>query len=108
MNLKLREYVVMPNHFHGILIIGRNQYNEHHSPIITYIENQFGPQRKNLSSIIRGFKSAVTQNARQIKSKFKWQALFHDHIIKNEESFRRISDYIINNPRIWKDDKFYV
>jgi putative transposase len=38
---------------------------------------------------------------------FKWQRSFHDHIIRNEESYLRISNYIQNNPSNWKQDKFY-
>ncbi|MFT6021624.1 MAG: putative transposase [Saprospiraceae bacterium] len=38
---------------------------------------------------------------------FKWQERFHDHIIRNESSYTRISNYIINNPSKWKEDKFF-
>ena len=37
---------------------------------------------------------------------FKWQRSFHDHIIRNEESYARISNYIQNNPLNWKEDTF--
>ncbi len=36
-----------------------------------------------------------------------WQRNFYDHIIRNEKSYQTISNYIINNPANWKDDKFY-
>lgn len=68
---------------------------------------KFAPQSQNLASIIRGFKSAVTVNARQIHPGFGWQSRFHDHIIRDEASFKRITTYIINNPANWKGDKFY-
>ena len=61
MHLEIDAFVVMPNHFHAIIIIGENRYNNRHQ-----IQNKFGPQRKNLSSIIRGFKSSVTTQARKI------------------------------------------
>jgi REP element-mobilizing transposase RayT len=67
-------------------------------------KNKFGPQAKNLASVIRGFKSAVTMAARQIDPNFQWQSLYHDHIIRNNEAYGRISDYIINNPLKWKED----
>jgi putative transposase len=69
MNLELAEYVVMPNHFHGIILIGENKYNSdyskhfdgsvaHHvSPIGTIDDspqNRFGNQSKNLASIVGG------------------------------------------------------
>jgi len=68
--------------------------------------NKFGPQSKNLASIVRGFKSSVTTNARIIHADFAWQSRFHDHIIRDSESFERIQNYIANNPMNWKDDKF--
>jgi len=45
-------------------------------------KNHFGPQYKNLASIIRGFKSAVTAKARRMHHEFEWQARFHDNIIQ--------------------------
>ncbi len=113
MNLSLGEFVVMPNHFHGILIIGENEYNlqrnaqRRDAMHCVSTLRAFGPQRKNVSSILRGFKSAVTKQARQITPDFKWQARFHDHIIRDDASFQRISNYINNNPANWGKDKFY-
>ncbi len=69
-------------------------------------KNQFGPQSKNLASIIRGFKIGVTKNARIIDPDFEWQSRFYDHIIRNNESYWRITNYIINNPKKWEEDNF--
>ena len=69
--------------------------------------NQFGPQSKNLASIIRGFKIGVTKNARIIQPNFAWQSPYHDHFIRDDKSFHTISEYIIRNPKKWSDDKFY-
>lgn len=95
MNLFMGEFVVMPDHFHAIIGIGENEYNRNS------IKNQFGPQSKNLASIIRGFKSAVTMAARQINSDFQWQSRFHDSILRNHHAFDTISSYIIDNPKNW-------
>jgi len=141
MNLQSGGYVVMPNHFHAIIVIGKNQYNtqrdtqrdtqrrdamhcvsntsngttankttangttanETNNPP----RNQFGPQSKNLASIIRGFKIGVTVNARKIDANFAWQARYHDHIIRDDDSFQKIQDYIISNPKNWESDKFF-
>lgn len=127
MNLEMGEFVVMPNHFHAIIIIGENQYNTQRTDngngdgcccrdamhristttTITEYKNKFAPQSKNLASIVRGFKSSVTTNARKIHADFGWQSRFHDHIIRDSESFGRIQTYIENNPKKWKDDRFY-
>jgi hypothetical protein len=69
--------------------------------------NQFGPQSKNLGSILRGYKSAVTSFARKHNIQFNWQARFHDHIIRSMDEYYRISNYITNNPLNWQQDKFY-
>ena len=76
-------------------------------PIDGVYKNKFGPQSKNLASILRGFKSAVTTFARINNINFDWQPRFHDHIIRTDESFQQISKYISNNPANWKDDKFF-
>ena len=123
----------MPNHFHGIIIIGENQYNTSvyntdrelelsyldmaHSDAMLRVstdqnindnsKNKFGSQTKNLASILRGFKSAVTTYARTNDIPFNWQPRFHNHIITTNEEYLRIADYVINNPGSWQKDKFY-
>ncbi len=70
-------------------------------------KNQFGPQLKNLASIIRGYKSAVTTYARKHGIEFDWQPRFHDHVIRTIDDYYKISNYIVNNPSKWQEDKFY-
>ena len=70
-------------------------------------KNHFAPQSKNLSSIIRRYKSAVTTFARKNNIEFEWQSRFHDHIIRSMDDYHRISKYILNNPSKWLNDKFY-
>ena len=101
MNLQIGEFIVMPDHFHGIIIIGENEYNKDAMHCVSTVKNQFGPQSKNLASIIRGFKISVTTNARLILPEYAWQSGYHDHIIRNQKSFDNISRYIINNPENW-------
>ena len=59
-----------------------------------------------LGVIINQYKRAVTIHARKIHADFAWQSRFHDHIIRDDESFQRISKYIINNPLNWSKDQF--
>jgi REP element-mobilizing transposase RayT len=107
MNLTPGEFIVMPNHFHAIIIIGENKYNTDKTDSTLSAKNKFGPQSKNLASIVRGFKIGVTTNARKLHADFEWQTHYYDHIIRNEKSFQQISEYIISNPMRWKEDKFY-
>ena len=104
MNLELDEFVVMPNHFHAIIWIGDNDYNR--DDMRTASIHTFGPQSKNLASVMRGYKSSVTMFARKNNIEFGWQERFYDSIIRDEESYQRIKNYIINNPSNWKTDKF--
>jgi putative transposase len=61
----------------------------------------------NLSKIIRWYKGRTAFESRKINIDFAWQSRFHDHIIRNEESFQTISEYITNNPSNWCKDQFY-
>lgn len=155
MNLEMGVFVVMPNHFHAIITIGKNIYNrknaadadngndgdnggvgcgvgsgcrdamrrvstpsnpaspsnpEPPNPMDTQTntpKNKFGPQSKNLASIVRGFKSVVTGGAHQIDARFAWQPRFHDHVIRDKNEYFRIRNYILNNVKNWKNDKFF-
>ena len=98
--VKLDAFVVMPNHVHGILEIVNIT-----PPPTT--KNKFGPQSRNLASIIRGYKIGVQKYATYNKIDFDWQARFHDHIIRNDAEFHRIHHYIVENPAKWKQDKFF-
>ncbi len=109
MNLDQGEFVVMPNHFHAIIGIGDNIFNGTDAMHrVSTAKNRFGPQSKNLASIVRGFKSAVTMTARKLHIDFQWQSLYHDHIIRNDRSFQRITQYIIDNPAKWAQDTFHA
>ncbi|HXS57273.1 MAG TPA: hypothetical protein VN726_14175 [Hanamia sp.] len=108
LNLKLGEFVVKPNHFHVIIIIGENEFNRRDAMHrVSTAANKFGPQSKNLGSIMRGFKSSVTTYSKKLTVEFGWQERFHDHIIRSQDEFVRISNYILNKPNNWKDDKFF-
>ncbi len=128
-NIELGEFVVIPNHIHGILILNdNNPRNNDRINDIKNVEtghalslqpniqsntqpigtNRFQNIGKNsISSIIGGYKSAVTKHSNRLGFEFGWQTRFHDHIIRDEEAFDMISNYIINNPLRWEEDKFY-
>jgi len=110
--VKLDEFVVMPNHLHGILII-RNviphvetqNFASLQQEIQIKSQNKFGPQSKNLASIIRGFKIGVKKYATINKINFFWQSRYYDHVIRNGKEFYRIKQYIRNNPINWEEDR---
>ncbi|MCQ2607802.1 MAG: hypothetical protein MJ197_03845 [Bacteroidales bacterium] len=69
--------------------------------------NKFGPQSKNLASVIRGFKIGVTKFANENNIPFAWQTRFHDHIVRNQNELNRIAKYIENNVVNWYLDTFH-
>jgi len=108
MNLWMGEFIIMPDHFHAVIGIGDNEFNKTvgprpTDPSVPDRQNQFGPQSKNLASVVRGFKIGVTRDARMIQPEFAWQPLFYEHIIRHEGAFDRISNYIRNNPAKWQE-----
>jgi putative transposase len=108
MNLHLGEFVVMPDHFHAIITIGSNEFNEKTKSWTDAEVRQtkkMSPQKKNLSSIIRGFKASVTSKAREINTNFGWHERFYDHVIRSYEEYEIFSQYIKDNPRNWKKGK---
>ena len=120
--IELGNFVVMPNHVHGILIINKidvptlsitKSVETRHCLVSTTETNttigqtRFQNQGKNtISSIVGSYKSIVTKMARQINTNFGWQSRFHDHIIRNSKSFDTIQNYIFENPMNWNNDKF--
>jgi len=129
-NVELHEFTIMPNHIHGIVcLLGRGEL---HSPenvdelktsnIETNDSDKEGvcktPLRspsQTIGAIVRGYKSSVTKqiNLLNLTGEFNspqriWQRNYYEHIIRNEQSYQTISNYIINNPVNWAEDKFYV
>ncbi len=121
-NVELGDFVVMPNHIHGILIIDRQLDNIDANNLddtnIVQTEHALslpsnpGSKRfqnigKNtISSIVGSYKSAVTKHANRLGYPHQWQKLFYDNIIRDNIQYQRISDYIVSNPENWTKDKF--
>lgn len=103
--VSLDEYVVMPNHIHGILVINKVETQHFASLRQNKKQNQFGPQSCNLGSIIRGFKIGVKKFTHQYNIVFHWQSRYYDHIIRNQQSLAKIRQYIINNLVNWDEDR---
>ncbi|HER40683.1 MAG TPA: transposase [Salinimicrobium catena] len=142
-HVHLGNFVVMPNHIHGILIIdnpkendpeGKDQEGKHEDekdndssgnhlknaqPLhATAPLNILGPEKdhhmakispkaNSISTIIRSYKSATSKHAHRLGFEFEWQTRFHDRIIRNEMAYEFISEYILNNPRNWKEDNLH-
>ncbi|WP_343696163.1 transposase [Flavobacterium sp.] len=107
-NVELGDFVVMPNHIHGILIIDNVQTGHALSQLSQHVLSpRFQNIGKNtISSIVGSYKSAVTKHANRLGYQHQWQKLFYDNIIRSNNDYQRISDYIVSNPENWAKDKF--
>lgn len=135
--LQLGEWVVMPNHIHMIIEImdvnGDGDvekiyefslppqqpqpqsipwwYNPDYKPTIDEIK-QYRKQRRKMiiPKTIGKMKMLTSKNInilRHTVGRKNWQHDYYDHIIRNQQSLDRISNYIKNNPQNWNEDKFY-
>ena len=98
--IELGAWIVMPNHFHGILVIhdfGRGGSRSAPTPI----------KRKPLGGLIGAFKTVSTKHInllRNTEGQLVWQRNYYEHIIRNEPEMDRISRYIESNPSQWAED----
>ena len=83
-NVTIDEYIIMPNHIHMILIINENK-------------------NISISRIIKQYKMCVSKKI----GYSLWQKSFYEHIIRNEEEYFTIKQYIQNNIVNWKQDKYF-
>lgn len=113
----LGEFIVMPNHVHGILGIDyrNNSVAPSDSDGATELNNpdpnkniymsRLSPKKNSISRVIGTYKAACTYMIRRITDiPFGWQPRFHDRIIRNQQEMLQIEYYIQENPLNWKDD----
>ena len=96
--VRLDEYVIMPNHMHGIILINNPQ-----SEISS--QNRYW-KPGNIGVIINQYKRICTIESRKINRDFGWHSRFYDHIVRDEKDLKRIRKYIRNNPGNWKKKDF--
>lgn len=128
-------HVIMPNHMHGILIIDKTMMPEMDGDgacvdgLVDNVVNtndrtnrdtpqnpnprggitgEMNPMlQENLGRILRWYKGRCSFEMHKINPKFKWQARYWEHIIRDFESYERIRNYILNNPAKWEADRFF-
>lgn len=106
--VNLLEWVVMPNHFHAIVMVGPNYRVPHQN--ITAATQMLSRPKRSLGSLVAGFKQATTKRINelhQVSGCKVWQRNYYDHIIRGDSDYRRIAEYILNNPARWVVDRFY-
>jgi REP element-mobilizing transposase RayT len=94
-HLSLDEWVIMPDHMHGILIFASSETPDD-TPKSRLLAGSLG-------SVIGQFKSKSTKRIRAMgRRDFAWQARFHDRIVKTADHLHSLRTYIRENPRNWK------
>ena len=132
---ELGNFVVMPNHMHGILIINKMKISSDkngnadgngnvETRLIASVPPRISPPpddnknggisgnnnpmfHENISRIIRWYKGRCSFEMRKIHADFNWQTRFYDHVIRDSRAFDTIQNYIEENPSKWKNDKFH-
>ena len=108
--LDIDEFIVMPNHIHGVVVMGSATRAEQ----IDSQSSAGAPSEDvvTLSNVLSTFKSLTTlEYARGVKVKKwrpfhrrLWQRSYYDHVVRNDESLRLIREYIAGNPTMWSLD----
>jgi putative transposase len=109
--IALDEWVVMPNHLHGIVMITRpdepQDFNKYPLPP-QGLPIQMKP--RSLSSLIVGFKSATTRQINHCRSALGtpvWQRNYYENIVRDQRSLQNFCKYIRNNPKSWNIDQLH-
>jgi len=97
-NLDLHEHVVMPNHVHGIIEINAPNPDVPLSRIVQWFKTI------TTNAYIRGVKN---EHWPPFRYRF-WQRNYYEHVIRNDDSLREISEYICTNPLRWHLDRYYT
>jgi len=127
-NFELDVFQIMPNHIHAIisltnpaaaaavratLAVAPNGNTVAHDTIGAGVNPAPTDTNTGVSDIVGAYKSLVSNGCLKIfKSNNEmmgklWQRNYYEHIIRNEQSYQRIAEYIMNNPIKWGEDKFY-
>ncbi|WP_028669004.1 transposase [Runella zeae] len=140
-HIVLDEFVVMPNHIHGILAIISpvaslqcndgthcNDATEANNATKNQFMSDISPKSGSISRVLNSYKGACSKNVASLHvaslhcndgtqcndgthcndaAAFAWQPKFYDRIIRSEQELYNIQNYIINNPKNWKDDENY-
>lgn len=115
-NFELDVFQIMPNHMHGIIVlsditVGATLAVAQEEDALNRVTARVAPT---ISEIVGAYKSIVSNACLQLfKSHDKtmgklWQRNYYEHIIRDERAYNNISNYIINNPAKWDEDKFHL
>ena len=106
----LDEYVVMPNHLHGIIAIDNRRGGSRTAPTsgTETTTTTMPSNRKSLGRLVGVFKTVMTKQfnlAHGTKGRPIWQRNYYERIIRDENELARIRKYILDNPAQWAFDR---
>lgn len=94
------KFVIMPNHVHMIILIDSADDDQSQNRYSTDGRTQFAPT---VSRVVKQWKGTITKRV----GFSLWQKSFHDHVIRNQDDYLRIAQYIENNPGQWQLDTLH-
>lgn len=104
----LNKWVVMPNHIHVLLTIQNGHKPTVDDPVVMESSKPSGTQAHSLAAIVQNFKSISTRHIHSAGNFFNesiWQRNYYEHVIRDQNDFDRIMEYIENNPANWENDE---
>ena len=109
-NVELDEYVIMPNHIHGIIMIEATDVGATWQVAPTNnTKRPRGPAPGSLGAIMAQFKRAATLRINHLRGTHGqpvWHRNYYEHIIRNDDTLNRIREYVHTNPQRWHLDKY--
>jgi REP element-mobilizing transposase RayT len=93
-------FVVMPNHIHGIIVLGE--------PIVGAGFKPAPTRRHGLPEIVRALKTFSARRINEMRhtpAMPVWQRNYYEHIIRGDGELLRVREYILNNPLDWENDR---
>jgi putative transposase len=107
-NMEIDTFIIMPNHFHGIVAIVDNRRGTACRAPTKMIERFGKPTTCSLPTIVRSFKSAATKRINVVRGTpgaRLWQSNYYEHVIRNETDLNDIRQYLLDNPVKWDMDE---
>jgi putative transposase len=120
--IQLHEFIVMPNHIHGIIEItslgalssqddiDRLRCKRSYHPQVNDTGNIIVSIKTTLGKVVRAYKSAATKRINSLpdcKEIVIWQRNYYEHIIQDQQAYKNITNYIQSNPQQWLEDNYY-
>lgn len=96
-DVKFDKYIIMPNHIHLIIVLHDSKSGGHGNPPLHKIIGQ-----------LKSYTNKRYNDINKTKELILWQRNYFEHIIRNQQEYDKIYEYIETNPLKWEEDKYYI